>query len=187
MRHPALRRVARELTADAQGLVTIPGWETFNTQQKEFLCYLPWFGSKNATQDNLGLNKMWVYSSQKKNPLFQQACDQRLALKAQIVQAMGSDLVGKAMLLLKNMLDDNYPNKAIQFKAIALVLDLDGKTSKANAAPAGNQTYIKAENVQLWGQTSGEYKWNTGLKLVNSITQEPVLLEDMNVAEDDCC
>lgn len=151
--HPGLTKDLVKMAEASEALRTIPGWEVFSPVEKEFLCLLPWYGSKNDTARAIGRSEGWLKHREKINAAFREATKHPTVLATNIHEPMGQDLVGKSMLRLNEMLEPTFNDKRTQFQVIKYLHTLmgyvDGGKDRMNPI-GGRQTYINAQNITMF-------------------------------------
>ena len=135
--HPALlNRFRQQISAaDEDDLNGLEGWDSFEPDEKKFLAVFGWFGQKNLAAEYIGRSAQWVDRHQRGNPLFKAAVKSRDGMQTRIARNYGADLLGKAMMRLDSMLDENGADKRTQLNAIQTVLKMnqvDGTVENQN-------------------------------------------------------
>ena len=137
--HPAMLNKFRNKIAkvDEDDLNNLLGWESFTPDEKKFLAVFGWFGEKKSAAEYIGKSAQWVDRHQRKNPLFKEAVNSRDDMQVRIARKFGADLIGKAVLRLDAMLDEDGADKRTQLNAIQTVLrmnHMDGKEEEPDDA-----------------------------------------------------
>jgi uncharacterized NAD(P)/FAD-binding protein YdhS len=135
--HPAMiNRFRQQISAaDEDDLNALDGWDSFGPDEKKFLAVFGWFGQKNLAAEYIGRSAQWVDRHQRQNPLFKEAVKSRDGMQTRIARNYGADLLGKAMLRLDAMLDEDGADKRTQLNAIQTVLKMnqvDGTVPEQN-------------------------------------------------------
>ena len=155
-KHPALMakalrdRVAAMDNADAESL---PGWETFTPDEKQFLMVYPWFGEKKMAAEYIGRNAQWFDRRQRQSQIFKDAVNSRASSTSRIARQYGADLLGKGMLRLEEMLEPNGADKRTQLEAIKLLMRMNGTAETEE--PQGPVRPHNLNNIIMFG-TEGE-------------------------------
>jgi len=141
--HPALlSRFRQQISvADEDDLNTLNGWDSFTPEEKKFLAVFGWFTEKKSAAEYIGKSAQWVDRHQRQNPLFKEAVKLRDGMQVRIARNYGADLLGKAMLRLDSMLDENGADKRTQLNAIQTVLKMN---QVDGAAPEQNDAGLRA-------------------------------------------
>ncbi len=114
VKHPALMAKAlrnRVMAMDNADAESLPGWETFTPDEKQFLMVYPWFGEKKMAAEYIGRNAQWFDRRQRQSQMFKDAVNSRASNTSRIARQYGADLLGKAMLRLEEMLEPNGADK----------------------------------------------------------------------------
>ena len=144
-KHPALavQDFTQRIEAmDQRDLESLEGWDSFTPDHKRFLSAYPWFGQKRTASEYIGHNKQWVDRNQRRDKAFREAVDSRLHSPERIARHYGDALLGKAMLRLDAMLDQDGADKRTQLDAIKTVLRLNETLN------ATHNTQVKQGSVQ---------------------------------------
>ena len=149
--HPALlSRFRQQISvADEDDLNTLNGWDSFTPEEKKFLAVFGWFTEKKSAAEYIGKSAQWVDRHQRQNPLFKEAVKVRDGMQVRIARNYGADLLGKAMLRLDSMLDENGADKRTQLNAIQTVLKMnqvDGTAPEQNDAGLRAISTLKSLN-----------------------------------------
>ena len=149
--HPALlSRFRQQISvADEDDLNTLNGWDSFTPEEKKFLAVFGWFTEKKSAAEYIGKSAQWVDRHQSQNPLFKEAVKVRDGMQVRIARNYGADLLGKAMLRLDSMLDENGADKRTQLNAIQTVLKMnqvDGTAPEQNDAGLRAISTLKSLN-----------------------------------------
>ena len=149
--HPALlSRFRQQISvADEDDLNTLNGWDSFTPEEKKFLAVFGWFTEKKSAAEYIGKSAQWVDRHQRGNPLFKEAVKLRDGMQVRIARNYGADLLGKAMLRLDSMLDENGADKRTQLNAIQTVLKMnqvDGTAPEQNDAGLRAISTLKSLN-----------------------------------------
>ena len=141
--HPALlSRFRQQISvADEDDLNGLEGWDSFTPEEKKFLAVFGWFTEKKSAAEYIGKSAQWVDRHQRQNPLFKEAVKLRDGMQVRIARNYGADLLGKAMLRLDSMLDENGADKRTQLNAIQTVLKMN---QVDGAAPEQNDAGLRA-------------------------------------------
>ena len=156
VKHPALMAKAlrdRVMAMDNADAESLPGWETFTPDRKQFLMVYPWFGEKKMAAEYIGRNAQWFDRRQRQSQIFKDAVNSRASSTSRIARQYGADLLGKAMLRLEEMLEPNGADKRTQLEAIKLLMRMNG-TAETEEPPAPVKTH-DLNNIIMFG-TEGE-------------------------------
>ena len=129
LKHPALMVTALRQCVEASdkaGAESLPGWETFTPDEKQFLMVYPWFGEKKMTADHIGRNAQWIDRRQRQSRMFREAANSRGSGPSGIVRQYAADLRGKATFQLEEMMEPKGADKRTQLEAIKVLLRMNG-------------------------------------------------------------
>ena len=137
--------------ADQADLEVIPGWETFNPDEKKFLAVYPWFGQKKSAAKYIGRTAQWLDRHQRQNPVFKSAIDSRQWAPVKMARQLGADLLGKSMMRLDELLEPGV-DKRTQLEAIKHL----HKLNSMGVPEAEDPRAILNQNLTIkmfdWGQ-----------------------------------
>ena len=132
VKHPALAQQALQadiVRQDEDDLNAIVGWERFSPLKKQILTVMPWFADGLSAyryiKDDPEASTNTFDSIKTKDPDFRRAIDHRKGTPVRMVQQLGADMLGRAMLRLNYYIDAQDVPARDQLKAIEMIMNMN--------------------------------------------------------------